>query len=150
MGRQVGAGGGAAHTLVFTPRLRWKPPILLAPPGVVLRLPSEARREDEGAWRGGRSRQGCVSQGLSGAPGGRPQEGRDAAAGRTPGRAACARPAAPAHQALCSVCRAFLLAHPEERARLWEVEPPGAWGQRGSIWLKVRLQQAALSDPGSA
>lgn len=47
---------------------------------------------------------------------------------------------------LPSVCRKFLLAHPEQRGRLWEVEPPGAWGQRGSIWLKLRLQQSRLPD----
>uniref|UniRef100_G1P2K9 Family with sequence similarity 169 member B n=1 Tax=Myotis lucifugus TaxID=59463 RepID=G1P2K9_MYOLU len=33
---------------------------------------------------------------------------------------------------------------PGEAGALWEVEPPGAWGQRGSIWLKVQLQQAGL------
>ena len=51
-----------------------------------------------------------------------------------------------AHSCTSSVCRKFLLAHPEERGRLWEVEPPGAWGQRGSIWLKVQLQQSRLPD----
>lgn len=53
----------------------------------------------------------------------------------------------PLMRPLSSVCRKFLLAHPEERARLWEVEPPGAWGQRGSIWLKVQLQQAGPPAP---
>ncbi|XP_064232327.1 protein FAM169B isoform X4 [Aotus nancymaae] len=38
------------------------------------------------------------------------------------------------------VCRQFLLVCPEERGRLWEVKPPGAWGQRINIWLKVQLQ----------
>ena len=42
------------------------------------------------------------------------------------------------------VCRKFLTAHPAERGRLWEVEPPGAWGQRDNIWLKVQLQQSRL------
>jgi len=42
------------------------------------------------------------------------------------------------------VCRKFLAAHPAERGRLWEVEPPGAWGQRDNIWLKVQLQQSRL------
>ncbi|XP_045019647.1 protein FAM169B isoform X4 [Bubalus bubalis] len=49
------------------------------------------------------------------------------------------------------VCRKFLTAHPAERGRLWEVEPPGAWGQRDNIWLKVQLQQSRLhldSHPG--
>ncbi|XP_030173338.1 protein FAM169B isoform X3 [Lynx canadensis] len=52
----------------------------------------------------------------------------------------------PISPAMFKVCRKFLLAHPEERGRLWEVEPPGAWGQRGSIWLKVQLQQSRLPD----
>uniref|UniRef100_A0A8C0CSV9 Protein FAM169B n=1 Tax=Balaenoptera musculus TaxID=9771 RepID=A0A8C0CSV9_BALMU len=43
-------------------------------------------------------------------------------------------------------CRKFLAAHPEERGRLWEAEPPGAWGQRVNIWLKVQLQQARRPD----
>ncbi|XP_077726255.1 protein FAM169B-like [Canis aureus] len=58
----------------------------------------------------------------------------------------------PISSAMYQVCRKFLEAHPEERGRLWEVEPPGAWGQRGSIWLKVRRQQAQLPDshPGNS
>ncbi|KAF3817992.1 hypothetical protein GH733_014864 [Mirounga leonina] len=58
----------------------------------------------------------------------------------------------PISPAMYQVCRKFLLAHPEERGRLWEVEPPGAWGQRGSIWLKVQLQQSRPPDshPGNA
>ncbi|CAK6442465.1 unnamed protein product [Pipistrellus nathusii] len=56
----------------------------------------------------------------------------------------------PISPAMYRVCRRFLLAHPEERARLWEVEAPGAWGQRGSIWLKVQLQQAGPRGPESA
>ncbi|XP_072593286.1 protein FAM169B isoform X1 [Vulpes vulpes] len=58
----------------------------------------------------------------------------------------------PISPAMYQVCRKFLEAHPEERGRLWEVEPPGAWGQRGSIWLKVRQQQAQLPDshPGNS
>nr|XP_031526839.1 protein FAM169B-like [Vicugna pacos] len=51
----------------------------------------------------------------------------------------------PISAAMYQVCRKFLAAHPEERGRLWEVESPGAWGQRGSTWLKVQLQQ--LRDP---
>nr|XP_019582227.1 PREDICTED: protein FAM169B isoform X1 [Rhinolophus sinicus] len=53
----------------------------------------------------------------------------------------------PISPAMYQVCRKFLSAHPEERGRLWEVEPPGAWGQRGSIWLKVQLQESRLLDP---
>ncbi|XP_074210060.1 protein FAM169B isoform X1 [Camelus bactrianus] len=58
----------------------------------------------------------------------------------------------PISPAMYQVCRKFLAAHPEERGRLWEVEPPGAWGQRGSIWLKVQLQQSRHPDshPGSS
>ncbi|XP_074173708.1 protein FAM169B isoform X5 [Rhinolophus sinicus] len=52
----------------------------------------------------------------------------------------------PISPAMYQVCRKFLSAHPEERGRLWEVEPPGAWGQRGSIWLKVQLQESRLPD----
>ncbi|XP_036087908.1 protein FAM169B isoform X3 [Rousettus aegyptiacus] len=58
----------------------------------------------------------------------------------------------PVSPAMYQVCRKFLCARPEERGRLWEVEPPGAWGQRGSIWLKVQLRQPRLlnSRPGLA
>nr|XP_044618561.1 protein FAM169B isoform X1 [Equus asinus] len=52
----------------------------------------------------------------------------------------------PVSPAMYQVCRKFLLARPEERGRLWEVEPPGAWGQRGNIWLKVQLQRSSLPD----
>ncbi|CAO2614249.1 Protein FAM169B [Lemmus lemmus] len=52
----------------------------------------------------------------------------------------------PISPAMYKVLRRFLLIHPGERARLWEVEPPGAWGQRTNIWLKVRLQEARLQD----
>lgn len=44
------------------------------------------------------------------------------------------------------VLREFLLTCPGERGRLWEVEPPGAWGQRVNIWLKVYLQKWRLQD----
>ncbi|XP_049762112.1 protein FAM169B-like isoform X1 [Elephas maximus indicus] len=56
----------------------------------------------------------------------------------------------PISSAMFQVCRKFLLACPEERGRLWEVEPPGAWGQRVNIWLKIQLQQCRLpeSQPG--
>ncbi|XP_057581122.1 protein FAM169BP-like [Hippopotamus amphibius kiboko] len=58
----------------------------------------------------------------------------------------------PISPAMYQVCRKFLMAHPEERGRLWEVEPPGAWGQRGNIWLKVQLQQSRRPDsyPGNS
>ncbi|XP_006901030.1 PREDICTED: protein FAM169B-like [Elephantulus edwardii] len=52
----------------------------------------------------------------------------------------------PISAAMLQVCRKFLLIHPEERGRLWEVEPPGAWGQRVNIWLKVQLQQSHLLE----
>ena len=42
--------------------------------------------------------------------------------------------------------RQFLLTCPGERGRLWEVQPPGAWGQRVNIWLKVYLQEWRLQD----
>ncbi|XP_053437761.1 protein FAM169B-like isoform X2 [Nycticebus coucang] len=58
----------------------------------------------------------------------------------------------PISPAMYRVCRRFLRAWPEERGRLWEVETPGAWGQRSNIWLKVQLQQAGLPDsyPGNS
>ncbi|XP_045680963.1 protein FAM169B-like isoform X3 [Phyllostomus hastatus] len=56
----------------------------------------------------------------------------------------------PISPAMLQVCRKFLSAHPEERGRLWEVEPPGAWGQRDSIWLKVQLRQSRLPDRRAA
>ncbi|XP_011355612.1 protein FAM169B [Pteropus vampyrus] len=52
----------------------------------------------------------------------------------------------PVSPAMYQVCRRFLQAQPEERGRLWEVEPPGAWDQRSSIWLKVQLQQSRLPN----
>ncbi|XP_062819339.1 protein FAM169B [Anolis carolinensis] len=39
------------------------------------------------------------------------------------------------------VCQKFLEIHPEEQPRLWEVEAPGDWSQRVSIWLKIQLEQ---------
>lgn len=29
-----------------------------------------------------------------------------------------------------------------DRERLYEVEPPGGWGQRRNIWLSIQLQHA--------
>ncbi|XP_060223308.1 protein FAM169B isoform X1 [Meriones unguiculatus] len=52
----------------------------------------------------------------------------------------------PVSPAMYKVLRHFLLTCPSERGRLWEVEPPGAWGQRVNIWLKVSLQEARLQD----
>ncbi|CAM5145698.1 unnamed protein product [Eretmochelys imbricata] len=43
------------------------------------------------------------------------------------------------------VCQKFLQTHPEEQDRLWEVEAPGDWSQRVSIWLKIQLE-TALSE----
>uniref|UniRef100_A0A8C0QQS9 Family with sequence similarity 169 member B n=1 Tax=Chelonoidis abingdonii TaxID=106734 RepID=A0A8C0QQS9_CHEAB len=40
------------------------------------------------------------------------------------------------------VCQKFLQTHPEEQDRLWEVEAPGDWSQRVSIWLKIQLEPA--------
>ncbi|XP_058433728.1 protein FAM169B [Marmota monax] len=51
----------------------------------------------------------------------------------------------PISPAMYGVCRQFLLAHPEERGRLWEVEALGVRGQRVNIWLKVQ-QQARLPE----
>ncbi|XP_034987680.1 protein FAM169B isoform X2 [Zootoca vivipara] len=39
------------------------------------------------------------------------------------------------------VCQRFLETHPEEQPRLWEVEAPGDWSQRVSIWLKIQMEQ---------
>lgn len=87
---------------------------------------------------------------------GRAGHGPDWAAGRTavacPGmqKRACVPQGWAASLTPCnffpSVCRKLLAAHPEDRGRLWEVEPPGAWGQRGNIWLKVQLQQSRRPD----
>ncbi|MEJ1270671.1 family with sequence similarity 169 member B [Cricetulus griseus] len=52
----------------------------------------------------------------------------------------------PISPAMYRVLRQFLLTCPGERGRLWEVEPPGAWGQRANIWLKIYLQEARLQD----
>ncbi|XP_076791862.1 protein FAM169B isoform X4 [Arvicanthis niloticus] len=52
----------------------------------------------------------------------------------------------PISPAMYKVLREFLLTCPGERGRLWEVEPPGAWGQRVNIWLKVYLQERRLQD----
>ncbi|OBS70194.1 hypothetical protein A6R68_01268 [Neotoma lepida] len=52
----------------------------------------------------------------------------------------------PISPAMYKVLRQFLLTCPGERGRLWEVEPPGAWGQRVNIWLKICLQEAGLQD----
>ncbi|XP_017373908.1 protein FAM169B isoform X1 [Cebus imitator] len=57
----------------------------------------------------------------------------------------------PMSPAMYQVCRQFLLVCPEERGRLWEVKPPGAWGQRINIWLKVQLQpRLPDSHPGNS
>ncbi|XP_077173443.1 protein FAM169B-like isoform X4 [Paroedura picta] len=44
------------------------------------------------------------------------------------------------------VCRRFLDTRPEEQARLWEVEAPGDWSQRTSVWLTVQLAQRPLKN----
>ncbi|XP_036025347.1 protein FAM169B [Onychomys torridus] len=52
----------------------------------------------------------------------------------------------PISPAMCKVLKQFLLTHPGERGRLWEVEAPGAWDQRVNIWLNICLQEAGLHD----
>ncbi|KAM4826124.1 LOW QUALITY PROTEIN: protein FAM169B-like [Thomomys bottae] len=52
----------------------------------------------------------------------------------------------PISPAMSQVCRRFLLACPEERGRLWEVESPGPGGHRVNIWLRVQLREAELPD----
>ncbi|XP_055980775.1 protein FAM169B-like [Sorex fumeus] len=55
----------------------------------------------------------------------------------------------PISPAMLQVCRKFLLTQPEEQGRLWAVEPPGDWGQRENIWLKVQLTCAGGPGSGS-
>ncbi|KAM4678389.1 protein FAM169B-like [Discoglossus pictus] len=45
----------------------------------------------------------------------------------------------PISAAMYQVCGKFLMDHPEERDRLWEVEAPGDWSQRLNIWLRIQL-----------
>ncbi|XP_041512022.1 protein FAM169B-like [Microtus oregoni] len=52
----------------------------------------------------------------------------------------------PISPAMYKVLRRFLSIHPGERGRLWEVEPPGAWGQRTNAWLKVCLREPRPQD----
>ncbi|KAM9311925.1 protein FAM169B-like [Gastrophryne carolinensis] len=42
------------------------------------------------------------------------------------------------------VCHRFLLDNPKEQDRLWEVEPPGDWGQRMNIWLRIQLGETPV------
>ncbi|MBN3312347.1 F169B protein, partial [Atractosteus spatula] len=44
----------------------------------------------------------------------------------------------PISASMYQVCRKFLLAHEEQRDRLFEVEAPGGWSQRRSVWLQAR------------
>ena len=48
------------------------------------------------------------------------------------------------------VLRQFLLTCPGERGRLWEVEPPGAWGQQRGSQLPSRLLLRSETRPTSA
>ncbi|XP_058855205.1 protein FAM169B-like isoform X7 [Acipenser ruthenus] len=48
------------------------------------------------------------------------------------------------------VCRKYLLAHPEQRDRLYEAEPPGHWSQRQSIWLQIQLGKIPSADEQQA
>ncbi|XP_028563072.2 protein FAM169B isoform X1 [Podarcis muralis] len=47
----------------------------------------------------------------------------------------------PVSAVMYQVCQRFLETHPEEQSRLWEVEAPGDWSQRVSIWLKIQMEQ---------
>ncbi|CAI5792700.1 Hypothetical predicted protein [Podarcis lilfordi] len=47
----------------------------------------------------------------------------------------------PVSAVMYQVCQSFLETHPEEQSRLWEVEAPGDWSQRVSIWLKIQMEQ---------
>uniref|UniRef100_A0A8C5M1I2 Protein FAM169B n=1 Tax=Leptobrachium leishanense TaxID=445787 RepID=A0A8C5M1I2_9ANUR len=45
----------------------------------------------------------------------------------------------PISPVMYQVCSKFLMDHPEEQDRMWEVDPPGDWSQRINIWLKIQL-----------
>ncbi|XP_069046754.1 protein FAM169B isoform X2 [Lepisosteus oculatus] len=49
----------------------------------------------------------------------------------------------PISASMYQVCRKFLLAHEELRDRLFEVEAPGGWSQRSSVWLRARPEGTA-------
>ncbi|XP_053319753.1 protein FAM169B-like [Spea bombifrons] len=48
----------------------------------------------------------------------------------------------PISTAMYHVCAKFLMDHPKERDRLWEVDAPGDWSQRTNIWLSIQLREA--------
>ncbi|XP_067105539.1 protein FAM169B [Osmerus mordax] len=50
---------------------------------------------------------------------------------------------APISDSMAAVCRKYLQLHPSQRERLYEVEPPGGWGQRRNIWLNIQLRRCA-------
>ncbi|XP_058855201.1 protein FAM169B-like isoform X3 [Acipenser ruthenus] len=56
----------------------------------------------------------------------------------------------PVSTAMYQVCRKYLLAHPEQRDRLYEAEPPGHWSQRQSIWLQIQLGKIPSADEQQA
>ncbi|XP_043934273.1 protein FAM169B-like [Protopterus annectens] len=48
----------------------------------------------------------------------------------------------PISPVMYQVCSKFLQCHPEMQNILWEVEAPGDWSQRNSIWLQIQLEHA--------
>ncbi|XP_066558040.1 protein FAM169B [Amia ocellicauda] len=45
----------------------------------------------------------------------------------------------PISPSMYEVCRKYLLTHQKQRDRLYEVEAPGGWGERRSVWLQIQL-----------
>ncbi|KAL0968265.1 hypothetical protein UPYG_G00264480 [Umbra pygmaea] len=52
----------------------------------------------------------------------------------------------PITPSMIKVCKKFLVMNPELRDQLYEVEGPGAWGQRRNIWLNIQLNHSAHSE----
>ncbi|XP_062327773.1 protein FAM169B-like [Osmerus eperlanus] len=57
---------------------------------------------------------------------------------------------APISDSMAAVCRKYLQLHPSQRERLYEVEPPGGWGQRRNIWLNIQLRRCANDEKNRA
>ncbi|XP_046898553.1 uncharacterized protein LOC124482185 [Hypomesus transpacificus] len=53
---------------------------------------------------------------------------------------------APISDSMAAVCRKYLQLHPSQKERLYEVEPPGGWGQIRNIWLNIQLRRCANDD----